>query len=128
MNINTIRRVLSWIFVILALWFFSPPGLPPDDIINMVVGGYLADFFQISLMAGIIITYTVIPILLIYLACLISPRETNGMFKGLVNKLKKICIKVITTPQLLITAIVVIIIMYWVYVTYIVDWLGVNVG
>lgn len=127
MHIRIIRKLLSWILIILALWFFSPPGLPPDDIINMVVGGYIADFFNITLTAGILITYTIIPIILLYLACVISPNETNGMFKKMIEKLKGIVRKILSNPALLIAGIIIIIIMYYVYVTYLIGYLGVNV-
>jgi hypothetical protein len=91
----------------------------------VVLGGYIADAFGCSLEFGILLTYTALPILVLYLGCVVSPKPTNGLFFGIIRKVKAIFMRIFNDWRLLFAAIAMIIIMYYVYVLYIADALGV---
>lgn len=115
-----IRKVVSLILIGLALWLFFPiPG--PDDMLNIAVGGYISQAFNISLIHGVLLTYTVLPFVILYIGCVISPSPTSQVFHKIINKVKGWAIKFVTDIRLLVAGAVMLIILYFVYVKFISD-------
>ena len=115
-----IRRIVGWTLIGISLWLFFPiPG--PDDILNIIMGGFIDDCTGIGLVPAIILTYTLIPLILLYLGCLILPGNTHQKFHFFLGKVRDICLKIVQNPRLLMIAIIVFIILYYVYVLYISD-------
>ena len=120
-----LRRVVSWVLIAIAIWLFWPiPG--PDDLVNFTLGGYFSNWFGISLAQGILLTYTVLPVAILWLGAYISPKPTESAFWGIINKIKRVCIRIINNKYLLVGVIAMIVILYYVYILYIADMLGVT--
>jgi len=116
---NTIRRIFGWISIALGFWFLTPPGFPPDDFINIFVGDIISQWFGVSLVTGIIVTYTIVPFLLIYGGCVILPGDTHKLFNGFLTKIRDIVLRILRDPRLVVIAIILATIMYFTYVLYI---------
>lgn len=113
-----IRRIVGWAIIAVALWMFFPiPG--PDDIINIILGGFISDTLGIELWVAIALTYTVIPFFLLYLGCMILPGNTQQKFNYLLGKVRNVVMRIVRDPRLLMISIIVFVIMYFVYVSYI---------
>ena len=111
---------MGWTFIGIALWLFFPvPG--PDDILNVIMGGFISDCFGIGLVPAIIMTYTLIPLILLYVGCVILPGNTHQKFHYFLAKVRDIALRVVQNPRLLLIGIVILIILYYVYVLYISD-------
>jgi hypothetical protein len=118
MNIMGVRRVIGWILIGIALWLFWPiPG--PDDIANIFMAQVISDYIGVSMVAAFIATYTIIPLLILYLGCLVMPGNTHMKFYGFLSKIKSIALRVVTNPVLLGVSLVMLVILYIVYVMYI---------
>lgn len=122
-----IRRIIGFIFIGIALWLFFPiPG--PDDILNVALGGCISEAFGFNIVACIIATYTIIPFVLLYIGCVIFPGNTHNKFHGILAKIKTLALKVVTNPKLLLVAVIMIAILYYVYVTFIGDMVAESLG
>ena len=113
------RRITGWIVIGLGLWFLTPPGFPPDDIINIVIGDMISRQMGCSLITGIALTYFLVPFFLIYLGCLILPGDTHKLFHGFMLKIRDMVLRIFQDPRLVLIAILVSIILYITYVLYI---------
>ena len=97
--------------------FFPIPG--PDDIINIILGDWISQATGVELWFGVALTYTVIPVILLYIGAMILPGNTHQKFHYLLGKVRDIVMRIAQDPRLLLISIVIFIIMYFVYVTYI---------
>ena len=116
---TTIRRIIGWIVVIIGLWFLTPPGFPPDDIINIFFGDLISRWFNISLVAGIASTYIIVAPILIYLGCVILPGDTHKIFNGIMIKARDMLLRIFKDPRKVLIAIIISVILYIGYVVYI---------
>jgi len=113
-----IRRIVGWAIIVIALWMFFPiPG--PDDIINIILGDWISQATGVELWFGVALTYTLIPLILLYIGAMILPGNTHQKFHYLLGKVRDIVMRIAQDPRLLLISIVIFIIMYFVYVTYI---------
>lgn len=115
-----IRRVLGWTLIGIAFWLFFPvPG--PDDILNLMMGGFITETFGIKLGWAILATYTIIPLIILYIGCMVLPGNTQQKFHYFLGKIKNVCLRIVQDPRLLVIAIIVFVILYYVYILYISD-------
>jgi hypothetical protein len=120
MKINAIRRIIGWIFIGLAIWLFFPiPG--PDDILNFIIGNWISINTGLGLKFSIFLTYTLLPFIFLGIGCWISPGSTDGMFINILNKMRRIIMRIISDWRLLVFSVVMFAIMYYVYVRFIIE-------
>ena len=73
-----------------ALLIFSPPFFPdPTDLINVFIAGYLVEWFQLSNLIALALSYTLIPSILFTAGLIIYPHNTHSLFNGHVNNLQR---------------------------------------
>tara|TARA_Y100000310_G_scaffold328743_1_gene397367 strand:+ start:31 stop:447 length:417 start_codon:yes stop_codon:yes gene_type:complete len=87
------RKRFALFILAFAIILGIPPNIPPaeifsDVLLNIPIATFIYHNTGFSLINSLILTYTVIPILLIYLAAVIYPSDTNRVFDGFINQLK----------------------------------------
>lgn len=94
------RRNLALLFFILAVAFAIPPTIPfgeiwTDIFLNLPLATYLSTKFGFKMLTSLLLTYTLIPILLLYIGAFIYPADTTKTFNGQFTKIKNFFIKYI---------------------------------
>lgn len=117
MTIKKIRRTLSGFLFILAIAFASPPIIPfPDDFLNFWVADLISSKIPVSMPISLIISYTLIPIFLLYLSAAVHPRDMNTIMDRNIHKIKEIIEtilkKAIKNPVLTIISFLIIYLVY----------------
>jgi len=92
------RKRISVGLFILAIAFLIPPSFPFGEIfsdlfLNLPLATFIANKTNFSLMTSFLITYTLVPLILIYLSALIAPTDTTKTFNGQFTKIKNFFIK-----------------------------------
>jgi len=81
-------KTLAWIFIGLGILFATPPFIPfPDDLLNIFVAQYISGF-SITFLTALLLTYTLLPFILLLIGSYIYPYNTESIFYGLINKIK----------------------------------------
>ena len=92
------RRKISTVLFFAAIVLAIPP-LPweffSDIFLNLPLATYLSNQFGFTLLNALIATYTIVPIILIYIGSVIRPTNTMITFNGQFTKLKLFFIKYI---------------------------------
>ena len=122
------RYIVGGILVILAFWFGTPPGLPPDDVINIFVGDILSQVLNISLVWGIFLTYTIVPISILYLACVILPGSTDKLFNGYIMKFINFIKSIMFNWKRLLVCLIIFYILITLYINYMMSYIHIVLG
>lgn len=89
------RKRTSYFLFALAIAFALPPFFPfgeifSDLLLNFPTATFIASKIKISLIVALSLTYTLVPILLIWIASIIHPSDTLRTFNGFFTKLKNL--------------------------------------
>lgn len=110
-------KAIGLALIVFGILLMSPPGLPdPTDIANIAIANFLHTKFDIPAKQGLLLTYTFIAWVIFLLGLWVYPYNTEGLFNGYINKLKKYISKLKRNPLLLI---VLIIIGYFIFKIYV---------
>lgn len=118
--------------ILMGIGFFlaTPPGFPPDDILNVMLADFLARSFQLSIEVAILLTYTLVAWSLIYLGASIYPYNTARLLSGFKNRLIRILMKTFTNPLWFIGFLTSIFIVFFIflpwYQTFLLGGLGIG--
>jgi len=92
------RKRISNILFISAVVLAVPP-LPfeffTDLFLNLPLATFISNNYGTKILTALILTYTLVPILLIYIGAIIRPTDTTRTFNGQFLKLKNFFIKYI---------------------------------
>ncbi len=117
------RKRFALSILAFAIILAIPPNIPPAEIfsdifLNIPIATFIHTNMGFSLINSLILTYTIIPILLIYLASVIYPADTNRIFNGFINqlkfRLKQYLLLVRQNPAYLILTLVIFYILFYV--------------
>lgn len=93
------RKNAAFLLFITAFVIATPPAMFgevfTDLFINLPLATYLSARFGFELMTSLVITYTLIPILLLYIGAILYPADTTRTFNGQFTKIKLFFIKYI---------------------------------
>lgn len=100
------RHQAKWIATVLIIFsivMMSPPSIPdPGDIINIFLASKISTLTGWTSMESMVLTYTIIPWLIFLLGIYLYPYNTESLFNGYINKLKKLIKRAFKNPILLI--------------------------
>lgn len=123
---NRYRKRISLLLFGAAIIVATPPMLPEifsDLFINLPMAKYISSKLGISLITSLVLTYTAVPILIIWIASFIYPAETNGVFNRFIKKLKQCFFRYIALvkqkPAYLMLILVVLLIFWKIILVYI---------
>ena len=90
-DLNKWRKRISLFLFILAVAYAIPPfAVEPfsDFLLNLPTATFISKQFSFSLINSLLMTYTLVPLLLILLSSIIHPSDTFKVFNGRFIKLK----------------------------------------
>ena len=99
------NRMFGLLLMCLGILFATPPGFPPDDIVNIVTAGALVNMFNWSMAFALLFTYTAIPALLIVIGASIYPYNTVRLLHGKWNLIKSVAYKAYRRPFLTLVSV-----------------------
>lgn len=117
------RKKIAWVLFGMGLLLATPPIFPsPDDIFNLFVGKLISNYFNISIINGIIVSYTILPLIIFSLAVLVYPKESNKVINMFSNKVKMMFNEYVdmvkTEPVHLLWILLLLLIMLYIYQWY----------
>ena len=115
-----LRKVGGGILIIVGLIFLIPEGL---DFLNIGLGHYLSESLGITLFQGILLTYTLIPAVLIVSGAILMPGSTRGILTGLWGKIIAVLRRLLSSPWGLLIVAGLIMLSYIIYVHVIVPYI-----
>ncbi len=80
--------VVGGAFIFIGLLFSTPPGLPPDDILNFAVASFITQISEIDFHLATVMSYTVIPVLMILIGIMIYPRRNGLVVRMIIRRLQ----------------------------------------
>lgn len=96
-------KILGMSLIIAGLILMTPPTFPdPFDVINIFMAAKISAFTGWTPLESLILTYTIIPWLIFLLGIWIYPHNTESLFNGYINKLKKLIKRATKNPIILI--------------------------
>ena len=113
MGFIMLRKVVGAFLIILGLLLIIPDG---TEFINVGIGVFLSETFGFTMFQGILISFTLVPAVLIVLGAILMPGSTKGILTNLWGKIIA-ALRVLTrSPAGLIVIIAVISASYLIYV------------
>jgi|TARA_Y100000310_G_scaffold264194_1_gene274772 hypothetical protein len=118
------KKYLALGFIITGLAFATPPLVPfsawTEIVLNIPVANFITEKIPtINIMLAFFLTFTAIPLILIYVGALVYPHNTDSILHGILsrikNGIKKYTHLVKREPLNLIWLVVSIYILYLVY-------------
>ena len=91
MEIYKIRKKIAIFFFIVALIYAIPPFIFEsftDIFVNLPTALFISSKFGFKLLTSLLLTYTLVPILLLYIGSVIYPADTTRVFNGQFTKIK----------------------------------------
>ena len=93
-----LRRKISNLLFLSAIVLAIPPlffEFFTDLFLNLPLATLISNQFNLKLLTALVLTYTLVPILLIYIGAIIRPTDTERTFNGQFLKIKNFFIKYI---------------------------------
>lgn len=115
-----IRKAGGTLLIIIGLIFLIPEGL---DFLNLGLGHYLSEVLGISMFSGILLTYTLIPAVLIVSGAILLPGSTSGILTGLWGKITAVLKRLLSSPWGLLLIAGMLLISYIIYLEVIVPYI-----
>lgn len=97
---NKIRRKISLLFFTIALLMALPPAFPAgeilsDTLLNLPTAMFLNAELGIDMLTALVLSFTLVPILLVYVGAFFAVTDTERTFNGQFTKIKNFFIKYI---------------------------------
>lgn len=120
MDIRKWRKQISWILFIIAIIYVTPPLMIEsfsDVFVNLPTAIFISEKLGLKLMTSLILTYTLLPLLLLWVSSIIYPStDSIKIFNGRLTKIKNLFIKYINlikkNPIHLVWALLSLVIMF----------------
>jgi len=95
-----LRKRIALIIFTLAFIMALPPGFPAGEIfsdlfLNLPTATFLNMKFGIGIITALVLSFTLVPVFLVYVGSLIYPADTERTFNGQFLKIKNFFIKYI---------------------------------
>ena len=107
-----LRKVVGGILIVIGLIFLIPEGL---DFLNIGLGHYLSDSLGITLFQGILLTYTLVPAVLIVLGAVLMPGSTQGILSSTYRRVMGVFKRLIASPWGLVVIAGLLLMSYLIY-------------
>lgn len=117
------KRALALVFISFGLIIMAPPLTPltawSEIMLDIPIANFIASQTGISFAFSLFLTYTIIPLTLIYLGAVIFPKSTNGILHGILHRIEHGVLRyyhlVKREPFHIIWLLLSILILYWYY-------------
>lgn len=103
---KTTTKKIGGALIFLGIFLSTPPGLIPDDWLNIGVANFLKMQFDIPTTTGLLYSYTLIAWSTILLGIWIYPYNSTSLINGYMHKLKVYIKRLLSNPKHLIILIV----------------------
>ena len=100
-----VNRRIGLLLMGVGIFFATPPGFPPDDILNIMLAGVLVNMFNWSMAFSLLVTYTAVPFVLIMAGAAVYPHNTLSILHGKWNFIKGIVYKAYRHPLLTVISV-----------------------
>lgn len=122
------KRIIALGFIVFGIILASPPLTPltawSEIVLDIPIANFITAKTGISFFYSLFLTYTLIPILLVYTGAFLYPHSTNSILHGILSRIKngihRYFSLVRRNPVHLIWLALSFFILYWYYNNYIV--------
>ena len=125
---HKIKRFIALIFIFGGLILMAPPLTPltawSEIVLDVPIANFITAKTGIAFFISLFLTYTLIPLLLIYIGAVIFPHGTNSILHGILSRIKNGIHRYFSLirrkPVHILWFIASLAIMYWYYLNYVV--------
>ena len=102
---------LGWFFIVIGVLLSDPPtGIVADDVLNVILAGWLASHIPtFSFMTWLVLTYTIIGWSILLAGIWIFPYNSHGLLVSIIKKIKLKIKKGVESPVIVLVSIIIMI-------------------